>query len=67
MPTTSAYEYKVLTPRDKFFDGRFELSKLEEALNYYGRQGWTVKAMSTPHVKGFSGAMEECIVVLLER
>ncbi len=65
--TTAAYEYKLLTPRDKFFDGRFDLVRLEEALNYYGRQGWSVKAMSTPHVKGFSGALEEFIVVVLER
>ena len=60
-------EYKVLTPKDKYFDGKFDLARLEEALNHYGRQGWTVKSMSTPHVKNFSGAMEETIVVLLER
>jgi Domain of unknown function (DUF4177) len=65
--TPGAYEYKLLTPRDKFFDGRFDLLRLEEALNHYGRQGWSVKAMSTPHVKGFSGALEEFIVVVLER
>jgi hypothetical protein len=65
--TTGSYEYKLLTPRDKFFDGRFDLVRLEEALNHYGRQGWSVKAMSTPHVKGFSGALEEFIVVVLER
>jgi hypothetical protein len=62
-----AHEYKLLTPKDKYFDGKFELSRLEDALNHYGRQGWIVKAMSAPHVKGFSGAMEEWIVVVLER
>jgi hypothetical protein len=66
-PTVSAREYKVLTPRDKFFDGKFDLARLEEALNHFGRQGWTVKSMSTPHVKGFTGVLEETIVVLLER
>jgi Domain of unknown function (DUF4177) len=60
-------EYKVLTSRDKYFDGKFDLSRLEEALNHFGRQGWTVKSMATPHVKNFTGAMEETIVVLLER
>jgi hypothetical protein len=60
-------EYKLLTPKDKFFDGKFDLSRLEEALNHFGKKGWTVKAVSTPHLKGFSGAMEETIVVLLER
>ena len=53
--------------RDKYFDGKFDLSRLEEALNHFGRQGWTVKSMATPHVKNFTGAMEETIVVLLER
>lgn len=62
-----AREYKLLTPKDKIFDGKFDLSRLEEALNYYGRQGWTVKTMSTPHVKNFTGVLEETIVVLLER
>jgi len=63
----SPHEYKLLTSRDKFFEGKFDLPRLEEALNHYGRKGWTVKAMSTPHLKGFSGAMEETIVVVLER
>ena len=60
-------EYKLLTPRDKIFDGKFDLARLEEALNHFARQGWKAKSMLTPHVKGFSGAMEEVIVVLLER
>jgi hypothetical protein len=66
-PPPGAHEYKVLTPKDKYFDGKFDLTRLEEALNHFGRQGWMVKSMSTPHVKGFSGALEETIVVLLER
>ena len=62
-----AREYKLLTPRDKIFDGKFDIARLEEALNHFGRQGWTVKAMSTPHVKNFTGVLEEMIVVVLER
>ena len=60
-------EYKLLTPRDKIFDGKFDLGRLEEAVNYYARQGWVVKAMSTPHVKNFQGVLQEELVVLLER
>ncbi len=60
-------EFKLLTPRDKIFDGKFDLARLEEALNHFGRQGWSVKAMSTPHVKNFTGVLEEVIVVVLER
>jgi len=61
------HEYKLLTPKDKVFDGKFDLARLEEALNHFGRQGWVVKAMSTPHLKNFSGVLEETIIVLLER
>src|SRR4051794_37561519 len=64
---TGHKEYKLLTPKDKVFDGKFDLGRLEEALNYYARQGWVVKAMSTPHVKGFTGVLQEEFVVLLER
>ena len=60
-------EYKVLTSKDRWFEGKYELSKLEEALNHYARQGWVVKAVSTPHVTGFSGGTKEEMVVLLER
>lgn len=66
-PSAAGHQYKVLTSRDKYFDGKFDLARLEEALNHFGRQGWTVKSMATPHVKGFTGVMEETIVVLLER
>jgi hypothetical protein len=62
-----AREYKVLTQKDKFFEGKFELSRLEGALNHYATQGWVVRAMSTPLVTGFSGGPREEIVVLLER
>lgn len=63
----AAREYKLLTSRDKIFDGKFDLARLEEALNHYGRQGWSAKAMSVPHFKNFTGAMEEVVVVVLER
>jgi Domain of unknown function (DUF4177) len=62
-----AREYKILTSRDKYFDGKFDLARLEEALNHFAKMGWAVKAVSTPHVKGFTGAMEETITVLMER
>jgi len=40
---------------------------LEEALNHFARQGWIAKSISIPHFKGYTGAMEEVFVVLLER
>jgi hypothetical protein len=60
-------EYKLLSARDKIFEGRFDLARLEEVLNQLGLQGWVAKSMLAPHLKGFSGALEETIVVLLER
>lgn len=60
-------EYKLLTPRDKCFEGKFSLERLEEAINVFALQGWVVKSMATPHVVGFSGAAKEELVVLLER
>ena len=60
-------EYKLLTSRDKYFDGKFDLARLEDALNHFARLGWVAKSMSIPHVKGYTGAVEEVIVVLLER
>jgi hypothetical protein len=63
----AAREYKVLSSRDKMFDGKFDLARLEEALNQYARQGWVVKSMAVPHFKGYSGGLEEVVTVLLER
>ncbi len=60
-------EYKLLTSRDKIFDGKFDLARLEDALNHFARLGWVAKSMMIPHFKGYTGAMEEVITVLLER
>ncbi len=65
--STPFKEYKVLWSRDKLFEGKFDVARLEEALNFLARQGWVVKAMSNPHLKDFGGGMKEEVVVLLER
>lgn len=59
-------QYKVLSPRDAFFAGKFDLELLEKAVNHYARQGWVVKGIATPHVVVF-GAEREQIVILMER
>jgi hypothetical protein len=63
----AAREYKLVTSRDKNFEGKFDLARLEEALNAYARQGWVAKSMLAPHLKGYGGVLEEVVVVLLER
>ena len=60
-------EYKLLTPKDKYFNNKFEIGLLEPALNHYARLGWVVRSMATPQVTGFSGGSKEELVVLLER
>jgi hypothetical protein len=60
-------EYKLLTSRDKCFEGKFDLTRMEDALNQLARVGWVAKSMTTPHLKGYTGALEEVVVVLLER
>jgi hypothetical protein len=64
---TGLKEYKILTSKDKIFDGKFDLGRLEEAINHFAREGWVVKAISNPQVKNFTGGMQEEIVVVLER
>ena len=63
----SRREYKLLTQKDKYFEGKFDLARLEDALNHYAQEGWVARSMVTPQVKGFSGISQEEIVVLLER
>jgi hypothetical protein len=64
---TGLKQYKVLCSRDKVFEGKFDLARLEEVLNDLGRQGWVVKAMSTPHLKDFGSNIKEEVVIILER
>ncbi len=66
-PSTRHKEYKVICSRDKMFEGKFDVARLEETLNQFARQGWVVKAMSNPHLKDFGGGTKEEVVVLLER
>jgi len=60
-------EYKLLSSRDKIFEGKFDLPRMEEVINQMAREGWTAKSMCLPHTKNFQGAIQEEVVVLLER
>lgn len=58
-------EYKVLTQKDKWFSGKFDPEKLEEALNSYAEQGWTVcSAFSASILSLFGQARDEAIIIL---
>jgi len=57
-------EYKVLTQKDRFFGGKFDPIKLEEALNSYAHQGWVVSGIATADIPGWSGSRQELVVVM---
>lgn len=61
------FEYKVLTQRDKSFNGKFDLEKLEETLNLQGQQGWRVAAALVGSIHGITSANREELVIFLER
>ncbi len=60
-------EYKVLTQKDKWFSGKFNPEKLEQALNAFSEQGWIVKSVTTATFPGMLSSNREEIVVFLER
>jgi hypothetical protein len=61
------YEYKVLTPKDKAFSGKFDAERLEEALNAYAQEGWRVIATVAGSIHGVTSATREELVMILER
>lgn len=58
------YRYKVLTQKDKWFSGKFDPAKLEEALNAYSEQGWRFVGCSTADIPSFGSARQEFVAIL---
>ena len=59
--------YKVLTQKDKWFSGKFDPMKLEQAMNAYSEQGWSVKAAFSSEIPGWFQSTREEAIVILER
>ena len=57
-------EYKVLTQKDRFFAGKFDPEKLENAINAYASEGWCVVTTATASIPSITGAREEMVVIL---
>ena len=58
-------EYKVLSQKDKWFSGKFDPEKLEQAMNSYAQQGWRVISAFSAQVPGvFSGSREEAVIIM---
>ncbi len=66
LTTTPRKEYKVLTQKDKWFSGKFDPDRLEEAINAYTSQGWVVRGVTTAAIPGFAGTRDE-MIILMER
>lgn len=60
-------EYKILTQKDKWFSGKFDPSKLEEALNAYAEQGWKVVTSATAEFPGILSGKREELIIIMER
>lgn len=60
-------EYKILSQKDKWFSGKFDPLRLEEAINSYAQQGWIVKAAFTAEIPGLMGHAREEAIIILER
>jgi hypothetical protein len=60
-------EYKVLTQRDKWFAGNFDLDKLEQAINSYAAQGWQVMSVTTARVPAVPEGHRDELVVIMRR
>ena len=57
-------EYKVLTQKDRFFAGKFDPEKLEQAINSYAAEGWAVISVATASIPSFTGTREEMVVIM---
>jgi hypothetical protein len=62
-----ALQYKVLTQKDKFFGGKFEPKKVEDALNAYAAEGWRVAGTATASFQTMLSGNREELIVILER
>lgn len=58
------FEYKVMTQKDRWFGGKFDPMKLDQALNSYAGEGWRVVASTTAAFPTLTGSRDEMIVIL---
>ena len=60
-------EYKVLTQKDKWFSGKFDPEKLQNALNSYAEQGWRVVSSFSADIPALFGAARQEAIIIMER
>jgi hypothetical protein len=60
-------EYKVLSQKDRWFGGKFEPAKIEEALNAYAQEGWRLAEAVTASFPAMFSSNREELIFILER
>lgn len=60
-------QYKVLTQKDKWFSGKFDPQRVEEAINSYAQQGWAVTTAFSASFSSIVGGKREEAIIILER
>jgi hypothetical protein len=61
-----AKEYMVLTQKDRVFGGKFNPEKVQQALNDFAAEGWTLQEVCTTTFPGFTGSREELVMFLVK-
>jgi hypothetical protein len=46
-----------MTPKDRFFGGKFDPQKLENAMNAYSSEGWHVITVATATIPSLTGKL----------
>jgi hypothetical protein len=60
-------QYKILTQKDRWFGGKFDPNRVEEALNAYAQENWRLAEAVTASFPGFFSQNREELIIILER
>jgi hypothetical protein len=61
------FEYKILTQKDRWFGGKFDPNRVEQALNAYAQEGWRLSEAVTASFPAFFSQNREELIIILER
>lgn len=59
--------YKVLSQKDDWWNNKIDPVGLEELLNNYAKQGWTLKAAVTASIPAIFGRTRDEMIIILEK
>lgn len=61
------FEYKILTQKDRWFGGKFDPNRVEQALTAYAQEGWRLSEAVTASFPAVFSSNREELIVILER